>query len=153
MDTVEDEIAGPSRKLEAVMIFDGECPFCSAAATALRRLDTVGVVPWEDEAAQSFLDAQFGEVPFLLALVDPAEDTIYLGRTAARELCERAGLPEIVGSLVRDNYETVADAVQRTATSEATLDRYHGTVSISEPATDHLESLFGQATGAIPGEQ
>ncbi|MFC6772216.1 DUF393 domain-containing protein, partial [Halorubrum pallidum] len=29
-----------------VLIFDGDCPYCSVAALALRRLDGVVAVPW-----------------------------------------------------------------------------------------------------------
>ncbi len=34
----------------AVLVLDGECPFCSAAASPLRRLRGVGAVRWDDES-------------------------------------------------------------------------------------------------------
>jgi predicted DCC family thiol-disulfide oxidoreductase YuxK len=77
----------------AVLVYDGECPLCSAAATALRRVGAVGAIEWEDDPAQAFLAAQFGETPFALVFADSREERVYVGREAARELCERAGMP------------------------------------------------------------
>lgn len=94
-----------------VLIFDGDCPYCSIAAVALRRLEGVVAVPWEADPVGPFLDAQFGSRPFAMVLVDPAESRVYAGRSAAEELAERAGTPGIVGGLVRDNYDRIADVV------------------------------------------
>ncbi|OYR89373.1 DUF393 domain-containing protein, partial [Halorubrum distributum] len=55
-----------------VLIFDGDCPYCSVAAVALRRLDGVVAVPWEADPVGPFLDAQFGSRPFAMVFVDPA---------------------------------------------------------------------------------
>jgi hypothetical protein len=96
---------------DAVLVYDGDCPYCSIAARALRRLDDVAAVSWYDAAAQAFLSAQFGETPFAMFLVDRAQDRVYGGRSAARELADRAGTPGIVGALVRDNYDRIAAAV------------------------------------------
>ncbi len=96
---------------DAVLVYDGDCPYCSIAARALRRLDDVAAVSWYDPAAQAFLSAQFGETPFAMFLVDRARDRVYGGRSAARELADRAGTPGIVGALVRDNYDRIAAAV------------------------------------------
>lgn len=49
-------------------MFDGECPLCSAAVTALRRLPEVGVVARNTDAAQQFLAAEFDDPPFVLGL-------------------------------------------------------------------------------------
>lgn len=94
-----------------VLIFDGDCPYCSVAAVALRQLEGVVAVPWAADPVGPFLDAQFGSRPFAMVLVDPAERRVYAGRSAAEELADRAGTPGIVGGLVRDNYDRIADAV------------------------------------------
>ena len=94
-----------------VLIFDGDCPYCSVAAVALRRLEGVVAVPWEADPVGPFLDAQFGSRPFAMVLVDPRERRVYAGRSAAQELADRAGTPGIVGGLVRDNYDRIADVV------------------------------------------
>ncbi|MFK5602352.1 MULTISPECIES: DCC1-like thiol-disulfide oxidoreductase family protein [Haloferax] len=95
----------------AVLIYDGECAYCSVAASALKRLDDVEAISWYDDAAQAFLDAQFADVPFAMVLVDRREDRVYAGRAAAKELTDRAGMPGLLGSLVRDNYDRIAKVV------------------------------------------
>jgi hypothetical protein len=94
-----------------VLLFDGDCPYCSMAAVALRRLDGVQAVPWEADPVGPFLDAQFGSRPFAMVFVDPDEERVYAGRSAAEELADRAGTPGIVGGLVRDNYDRIANTV------------------------------------------
>ncbi len=96
---------------DSVLIFDGECPYCSVAARALRQIDDIGAISWYDNAAQTFLEAQFGATPFAMVLVDMNKGRVYGGRAAAKELAERAGMPSLVGSLVRDNYDTIAHVV------------------------------------------
>ena len=128
-----------------VLVFDGDCPFCSAAASALRRTRDVGVVAWSDEAAQSLLAAQFGEVPFALALADGDEEVVYVGRDAAGELCERAGLPTLVGDLVGENYESVADAVRTVSGADREPDAHHGRFALTEEAGERFPALASAA--------
>ncbi|WP_135807084.1 DCC1-like thiol-disulfide oxidoreductase family protein [Halorussus marinus] len=130
---------------QAVLVYDGECPFCSAAASALRRLDGVGAIAWGEESARSFLDAQFGETPFALVFADRPADRVYVGREAARELCERAGLPVLIGDVIGDNYESIADAV-RTATGAAgEPDAYHGEFAMGPAARGAFDDLAANA--------
>ncbi|MFB6130167.1 MAG: DUF393 domain-containing protein [Salinigranum sp.] len=131
--------------LHGVLIFDGDCPFCSAASSALRRVDGVGAVPWSDEAAQAFLAAQFGEVPFALAFVDRRDERVWAGREAARELCERAGLPVLVRDVIGDNYEGVADAIRTVAGADREPDVYHGVFPLSESAAEAFARLAANA--------
>lgn len=133
----------------AVLVFDGDCPFCSAAASALRRVRGVGAVPWGDDAAQSFLDAQFDETPFALVFVDDEEGRVYVGREAARELCERAGMPTLVGDIVGDNYESIADAIRTVAGLEDDPDPYHGVYPIVDDASERFDALSTNA-GSMP---
>lgn len=88
---------------DSVLIYDGECPYCSIAAKALERLDTVGAISWYDETAQRFLEAQFDETPFAMFLVDSRRKQVYAGRAAAEEIAQRASMPNIVSQLVRKN--------------------------------------------------
>ncbi|WP_423745078.1 DCC1-like thiol-disulfide oxidoreductase family protein (plasmid) [Haladaptatus sp. SPP-AMP-3] len=129
----------------AVLVFDGDCPFCSAAASALRRVRGVGAVPWDDAAAQSFLEAQFDETPFALVLAEREEERVYVGRDAARELCERAGVPTLVGDIVGDNYESIADAIRTVTGVDGDPDPYHGVHSMAEDARDRFDSLSANA--------
>ncbi len=137
-------------EFDAVLVYDGDCPFCSAAATAMRRLPQVGAVAWDDDAAQSFLRAQFGAVPFALVFVDVEAERVYVGREAARELCERAGLPVLVGDLVGDNYESIADAVRTATGLDRDPDPYHDVLPLAEGAHDHADELAAAARGASP---
>lgn len=126
---------------DVVLIYDGDCPFCSAAATAMRRLDDVGAVAWDDPAAQSFLEAQFGETPFALVLVDRPAETVYVGREAARELCERAGVPVLVGDLVGEHYEAAADAIRRVQGIDREPEPYHDVVALVDGAAEAARDL------------
>ena len=124
-----------------VLIFDGDCPYCSVAAVALRRLEGVAAVPWEADPVGPFLDAQFGSRPFAMVLVDPGEGRVYAGRSAAEELAERAGTPEIVGGLVRDNYDRIAGVVGTLSGRGRDPDDVHETYRLTDAASDLVGGL------------
>ncbi|MFC6973490.1 DCC1-like thiol-disulfide oxidoreductase family protein [Halomicroarcula sp. GCM10025709] len=129
----------------SVLIYDGECPYCSVAARALEELDDVGAISWYDEPAQRFLDAQFGATPFAMVLVDTDEGTVYADRAAAEELADRAGMPGIVGSLVRDNYETIARVVGLASGRGRDPDDYHDTYDLTDAAAGAYSALADAA--------
>lgn len=129
-----------------VLLYDGDCPFCSAAASALRRVEDVGVVPWDDEAARAFLRAQFGEVPFALVLADRERERLWAGREAARELCDRAGLPVLVRDVVGEDYERLADGIRRVSGLDREPDPYHDVYPMAEAARDRYAALAANAT-------
>lgn len=137
----------------SVLIYDGECPLCSAAATAMRRLPGVGAVSWYDELSQEFLAAQFETVPFALVFVDSREERVYAGRAAASELCERAGLPVLVQDLVGENYEGIADAIQRVVGQDREPDPYHATYPLTEDASKEFGALsnVAESTAVVTG--
>lgn len=135
-------------RLEGVLVHDGECAFCAAAATALRRLPAVGAVEWSDPAARAFLAAQFGEPPFAVVFVDAAAGRVHLGREAAVELCGRAGVPALVRDVVDGAYERAADAVRTVVGADREPDPYHDTVPLAEPAREPLEALLEAASPA-----
>ena len=124
-----------------VLIFDGDCPYCSIAAVALRRLEDVEAVPWEADPVGPFLAAQFGARPFAMVLVDPGEQRVYAGRSAAEELAERAGTPGIVGGLVRDNYDRIADVVGALSGRDRDPDDFHDTYDLTEEAAGLVGTL------------
>ena len=134
-------------EFESVLVYDGDCPFCSAASSALRRTRGVGIVPWEDEAAQRFLAAQFEDAPFALVFVNGSAGQVYVGREAARELCERAGLPVLVSDLVGENYESIADAVRTVSGLDDEPDPYHGSFPLADAAVGRFEGLVAAAEG------
>jgi len=124
-----------------VLIFDGDCPYCSMAAVALRRLDGVEAVPWEADPVGLFLDAQFGSRPFAMVFVDPGEGLVYAGRSAAEELAERAGTPGIVGGLVRDNYDAIAGVVGALSGRGRDPDDFHDTYELDDDAAALVDDL------------
>lgn len=130
---------------EAVLIFDGECPFCSAAATALRRLPDVGVIAWNSDAAQQFLSAQFDEPPFTLVFVDETANRLWLGRAAAGELCDRAGLPTLVRDIFEDNFERIAGTVRDVAGAKREPADLDGARSLSTAASAEYRALAANA--------
>ena len=142
----------PPDDLHGVLVYDGECPFCSAAATALRRVPGVGAVSHYDEPARRFLEAQFDDVPFALVFADVEEGRVYVGREAARELCERAGLPVLVSDLVGENYESTAEAVRAVAGADREMDPYHDVVPMTDAAREAFCPLADDAeeTSLLP---
>ncbi len=124
-----------------VLIYDGECPYCSVAAVALKRIEGIVAVSWYAEPVEAFLTAQFGEEPFAMVLVDPEGERVYAGRSAAKELADRAGTPGIVGSLVRDNYERIAGVVGALSGRGRDPDDYHDTYDLTPEAAAHVDAL------------
>jgi predicted DCC family thiol-disulfide oxidoreductase YuxK len=137
---------------DAVLVYDGDCPYCSVAATALRRVRGVGAVPWTGDAAQSLLSAQFDrdEPPFAMFLVDQRRGRVYAGRAAAEELAERAGTPKLVGSLVRDNYDRIAAAVGAASGRERDPDDYHAIYPLADAARERFGALREAAVAEAP---
>ena len=131
--------------MTSVLIYDGDCVYCSVAAKALRRLGDVGAVSWDDETAQRFLHAQFGEEPFAMFLVDLNEETVYAGRTAASELSERAGLPSVASDLVASEYGGISKVVGVASRREREPDDYHGRYDLRDRARPEAESLVETA--------
>jgi hypothetical protein len=131
----------------AVLVYDGECPYCSVAARALRELDGMGAISWYDDTAQAMLEAQFGETPFAMVLFDRREGRVYAGRSAAEELATRAGMPGLVGSLVRKNYDSIAAAVGAASGRDRDPADYHDDYPMTEAAGERFRALSAAAGG------
>lgn len=134
-------------RFTSVLIYDGECPYCSIAAKALEAVDELGAISWYDDAAQTFLQAQFDATPFAMVLVDTRTNTVYAGRAAAEELADRAGMPGIVQSLVRDNYDRIAAVVGTASGRGRDPDPVHETYALTDAASETYESLRQAASG------
>ncbi|CQR49783.1 MULTISPECIES: thiol-disulfide oxidoreductase DCC family protein [Haloferax] len=130
---------------DAVLIYDGECAYCSVAASALKRLDDVAAISWYDDAAQAFLDAQFADVPFAMVFVDRRERRVYAGRAAAKELTDRAGMPGLLGSLVRDNYDRIAKVVGAASGRGRDPDDVHSVYDLDADAAGLFSALLDNA--------
>lgn len=127
---------------EAVVLYDADCPYCSAATEALRRVDGLGAVSWSEEAAQTFLEAQFGETPFAVVLVDASEGRVYAGRSAAGELARRAGAPGLVSDLVEREFDRVEALVEwLDGHDEAADGEFHGVYDLTDEARERFDAL------------
>lgn len=131
--------------MASVLIYDGDCFYCSAGAKALRRLGNVRPISWEDETAQRFLEDQFGEKPFAMFLVDLDERTVYAGRSAAKELSDRAGMPSLVTDLVSAEYGGISKVVGVASRREREPDDYHGVYDLRERAEGSAQRLVEEA--------
>lgn len=154
--------------LDSVLVYDGECPYCTVAARAMERARGVGSVSWYDDVAQAFLRAQFpdhgdaddesgrddraDDVPFAMFLVDPAEGRVYGGRAAARELADRAGVPGAVGDAVGDNYETIAGVVGTLSGRGRQAAPYHDTYRLQPAARERYGAMAAVAEPGRPAE-
>jgi hypothetical protein len=105
----------------------------------------VGAISWYDDSAQAFLDAQFGDTPFAMFLVDRRRERVYAGRSAAKELADRAGTPGIVGSLVRDNYDRIAKVVGAASGRGRDPDDYHDIYQLGNDAAGLFDRLVAAA--------
>lgn len=126
---------------DAVVLYDADCPYCSAATRALRRVDGLGAVGWDEPAARSFLEAQFGEAPFAVVLVDAPRGTVHVGKDAARELAGRAGLPDLVGDVVADEFDRIEAAVDRLGGRDRSADDMHGEYELTDRAREAFDDL------------
>jgi hypothetical protein len=133
-------------QFDSVLIYDGECPYCSMAASALEQINALGAISWYDEVAQSFLTAQFGDPPFAMVLVDRPDEHVYAGRAAAEELAGRAGMPDLVGALVRDNYETIARAIGLASGRGREPDDVHERYELTDSGRQLFDTLALNAT-------
>jgi len=132
--------------MRSVLIYDGDCAYCSGAAKALRRIGGIGSVPWEHEAAQAFLQEQFGEVPFAMVLVEVDERAVYAGRSAAKELADRAGMPSLASDLVSAEYDTISKVIGVASRRDREPDDYHSIYDLRDGTDDEVEALTAAAT-------
>jgi len=131
--------------MSSVLIYDGDCAYCSVAARALRRLGDVAAVGWEEDAAQRFLESQFEETPFAMFLADLDEENVYAGRSAAEELADRAGAPSLASSLVSSEYDGISKVVGIASRRDREPDDYHGIYDMRERARRDAEALAESA--------
>ncbi|MDY7083177.1 MAG: DUF393 domain-containing protein [Halobacteria archaeon] len=134
---------------DAVLIYDGDCPYCEVASKALERISGVGALAWGDDESQEFLRAQFGEVPFAMFLADYENNVVYAGEAAAKELAGRAGLPGIVGDLIGDGYDTISSVVGFATRREKDVDGYHHVYEMRDEASEKYAAL-SETAGSLP---
>tara|TARA_A100001037_G_scaffold207564_1_gene185929 strand:+ start:9162 stop:9605 length:444 start_codon:yes stop_codon:yes gene_type:complete len=134
-----------SIELSSVVIYDSKCPYCSAVTKWIKRTHGLGAISWHEKKAQEFLNTQFNYSPFAVFLVVPSEGTIYAGPTAAKELCNRANLPELFGRLVKQEYHKISKTASVLSNRKQDLDKIEGKFILNPDALSLLEGLFHEA--------
>jgi hypothetical protein len=138
---------------EAVLIYDGDCTVCDATSRAAEVVADVGVVPWQDEPAQRFLREQFGQAPFAMFLVEPEEERVYAGESAARALADRAGMPGVVSEVLEHSYDDVADIVGIVTQRDRDVDDHDDVYVMRDGAADACPALLDRAGDvALPSD-
>jgi hypothetical protein len=128
--------------LTSVVIYDSKCPYCSAVTKWLKRTRDIGAISWHEIAAQNFLQAQFSRVPFAVFLVVPTEAKIYAGKNAAKELCTRSNLPDLFGTLVEKEYNTLSKAASLLSKRNQKIDDIGGIFELNSNSKEFLNELF-----------
>lgn len=78
-------------------------------------------------------------------LIDADESRVYVGREAARELCDRAGVPMLVQDIVGDNYEAVAEAIRTVSGLDREPDPYYGSYPLANEVRERFNPLAARA--------
>lgn len=144
-DRADGSDGGDGGDYDAVLIYDGDCAVCGATSRAAETLDGVGVVPWQDEPAQRFLREQFGQAPFAMFLVEPGEDRVYAGESAARALADRAGVPDVVSEFLEHSYDDISSIVGVVTRRDRAVDDYDDVYEIRESAREACGPLMERA--------
>ena len=131
--------------LASVVIYDSKCPYCSAVTKWLKQTRDLGAVSWHENIAQNFLKAQFNYLPFAVFLVVLSENKIYAGPDAARELCERARLPDLFGRLVEQEYHKISKTASLLSNRKQSLDKIEGEFPLNSNSLLLLDDLFHEA--------
>ncbi|WP_424002204.1 hypothetical protein ACOZ4I_01185 [Haloarcula salina] len=122
-----------------LLIYDGRTRLFRAAAEAISRFtETLTLVPWESDAVQAFLRAQFGDPPFALVLIDG--DAVHVGEAAVGRALDDLDVARPVTDLVEQLYPAVAAPFGRVVHGKAPAD-IHGTFRLDDTAKAHIEPL------------
>jgi hypothetical protein len=76
----------------ALLVYDDSTEWLRAVADLVARGGDIRAVPWEAEAVQAFLDAQFDDRPFALLVID--DERVHVGKAAVEHLLDAYGFDE-----------------------------------------------------------
>lgn len=126
-----------------ILIFDGECPYCSLASETVQSInDEVMVVDWQNDVVQEFLELQFDTTPFSMVFVDLEKSEVTVGNTAAGKVADNSKVTKPMSSLVSDNYDKISSVVSFLSQRDRSTDEeYYGTYELDEEAEQKLEEL------------
>lgn len=123
----------------SLLVYDDSTEWLRTAADLVAgAADDVRPVPWEADAVQAFLDAQFDERPFALFLIEA--DTVYVGKAAVERLLQQYGIDGELARVFKRLYPPFSAPFGRLVHGQEP-DDFHGTFPLAAGAGDHLAPL------------
>lgn len=123
----------------SVLVYDGrKQAFRSAVDLLTYGMDDLIAVPWESDAVQEFLEAQFGSRPFVFCLIDAT--AVHVGEAAVRRAIEARGVAPPVAHGFERLYPLIADPFGRVVHGEAPAD-IHGSFRLKPDAQAHVDAI------------
>ncbi|GCF13487.1 hypothetical protein Harman_14220 [Haloarcula mannanilytica] len=124
---------------QSLLVYDGSTDlFRRAAETVTRCATDITPVPWESDAIQAFLRAQFDDPPFAFILIQG--ESVHVGETAVKEALDGLNVADPIARLVKQLYPTAAAPFGRVVHGQVPAD-IHGTFPLDEQAKAHIEPL------------
>jgi hypothetical protein len=123
----------------SILVYDGSNRWFRAVADTFSRCsDDIVTVPWQSDAVQSFLEAQFGARPFAFILVDGGE--VHVGSETVETVLRKRGVTRGVSRLFKRLYPVAGPPFGRLVHGRepASLD---GTFSLDDDAREHIDPL------------
>jgi hypothetical protein len=122
----------------SLLVYDGRTRWLRTLADAVTRCSDVTPVPWESDAIQAFLGAQFGSHPFAFMLID--DDTVHVGSETVERVLRRRGLSAPVSGLFGRAYPLAAGPIGRLFHGREPSD-LDGSFPLTEDARAHVDPL------------
>ena len=123
----------------SLLVYDDSTEWLRAAADLVASAaEDVRPVPWNADAVQAFLDAQFDDRPFALVLVEA--DTVYVGKAAVERLLQQYGVDGELARVLKRLYPPFSAPFGRLVHGQEP-DDLHGTFPLDAAASDHLAPL------------
>jgi predicted DCC family thiol-disulfide oxidoreductase YuxK len=106
-----------TQRAEKLLIYDGDCAYCRAFVSLLRRLDRhrrFSVMDYNSPQAQALLNSQFAEgYGFSMYLFEFDERQVSWGAEAARRVMESLRMPHLLAQLAFHTYPALVRIVSR----------------------------------------
>ena len=123
----------------SLLVYDDSTEWLRAAADLVASAaEDVRPVPWNADAVQAFLDAQFDDRPFALVLVEA--DTVYVGKAAVERLLQQYGVDGELARVLKRLYPPFSAPFGRLVHGQEP-DDLHGAFPLDAAASDHLAPL------------
>jgi hypothetical protein len=122
----------------AILVYDGGNRWFRAVADAFGRCtDDLVAVPWQSDAVQAFLEAQFGSRPFAFILVDG--DRVHVGSETVERVLRKRGFGG-VSRLCKAMYPVAGPPFGRLVHGREPAD-IDGSFALAPEARDHIDPL------------